>query len=115
MLCPNIFGDIISDECAMITGSAGMLPSASLNDSQFKLYEPAGSAPDIAGQNIANPVAQISRFLNASIASSVAAYDIELAVSKVPQQVNLPRIWPPIVRPLSTLKWAIRSHNILNS
>ncbi len=60
MLCSNIFGDIISDECAMITGSMGMLPSASLNESKFGLYEPAGgSAPDIAGKNIANPVAQI--------------------------------------------------------
>lgn len=60
LLCSNLFGDIISDECAMITGSMGMLPSASLNEQGFGLYEPAGgSAPDIAGKNIANPSAQI--------------------------------------------------------
>lgn len=60
LLCSNLFGDIISDECAMITGSIGMLPSASLNEKNFGLYEPAGgSAPDIQGKNIANPIAQI--------------------------------------------------------
>lgn len=60
LLCSNLFGDILSDECAMITGSMGMLPSASLNEQGFGLYEPAGgSAPDIAGKNIANPIAQI--------------------------------------------------------
>lgn len=51
LLCSNLFGDILSDECAMITGSMGMLPSASLNEQGFGLYEPAGgSAPDIAGK-----------------------------------------------------------------
>ena len=60
MLAGNMFGDIISDECAMITGSMGLLASASLNESGFGLYEPAGgSAPDIAGKGIANPIAQI--------------------------------------------------------
>lgn len=60
LLCSNLFGDILSDECAMITGSIGMLPSASLNEKKFGLYEPAGgSAPDIKGLNIANPIAQI--------------------------------------------------------
>ncbi len=60
LLCSNMFGDILSDECAMITGSMGLLPSASLGDGGFGLYEPAGgSAPDIAGKNIANPLAQI--------------------------------------------------------
>lgn len=60
LLCPNMFGDIISDEASMITGSLGMLPSASLSDGKFGLYEPSGgSAPDIAGQGIANPIAQI--------------------------------------------------------
>jgi 3-isopropylmalate dehydrogenase len=86
MLCSNIFGDIISDECAMITGSMGMLPSASLNESQFGLYEPAGgSAPDIAGKNIANPVAQIlsaALMLRYSLGEEAAAQDIEAAVSK---------------------------------
>ncbi|AVF76249.1 3-isopropylmalate dehydrogenase [Vibrio alginolyticus] len=86
MLCSNIFGDIISDECAMITGSMGMLPSASLNESKFGLYEPAGgSAPDIAGKNIANPVAQIlsaALMLRYSLGEETAAQDIEAAVSK---------------------------------
>ncbi len=60
VLCGNMFGDILSDEASMITGSLGMLPSASLSDGSFGLYEPAGgSAPDIAGQGIANPIAQI--------------------------------------------------------
>ncbi|AZP36243.1 3-isopropylmalate dehydrogenase [Candidatus Annandia adelgestsuga] len=63
ILCSNLFGDIISDECAMISGSIGMLPSASLNDNNFGIYEPAGgSAPDIAGKNISNPIAQILSF-----------------------------------------------------
>jgi len=60
VLCDNMFGDILSDEASMITGSIGMLPSASLSDGVFGLYEPAGgSAPDIAGKGIANPIAQI--------------------------------------------------------
>lgn len=60
LLCGNMFGDIISDEASMITGSLGMLPSASLTEGSFGLYEPAGgSAPDIAGKGIANPIAQI--------------------------------------------------------
>ncbi len=60
VLCPNMFGDILSDEAAMITGSLGMLPSASLREDDFGLFEPAGgTAPDIAGKGIANPVAQI--------------------------------------------------------
>ena len=60
LLCENMFGDILSDEASMITGSLGMLPSASLADGSFGLYEPSGgSAPDIAGQGIANPIAQI--------------------------------------------------------
>lgn len=86
MLCSNIFGDILSDECAMITGSMGMLPSASLNESNFGLYEPAGgSAPDIAGKNIANPVAQIlsaALMLRYSLGEEEAARSIEAAVSK---------------------------------
>ena len=60
MLCPNMFGDILSDEAAMITGSMGMLPSASVREDDFGLYEPAGgTAPDIVGKGIANPLAQI--------------------------------------------------------
>ncbi len=95
MLCSNIFGDIISDECAMITGSMGMLPSASLNESQFGLYEPAGgSAPDIAGKNIANPVAQIlsaALMLRYSLGEEAAACDIEQAVSRALEAGELTR------------------------
>ncbi|WP_301098147.1 3-isopropylmalate dehydrogenase [Otariodibacter sp.] len=87
LLCSNIFGDIISDECAMITGSMGMLPSASLNEQGFGLYEPAGgSAPDIAGKNIANPIAQIlsaAMMLRYSFNLDDAAKAIELAVQNV--------------------------------
>lgn len=60
ILTENMFGDILSDEASMVTGSIGMLASASLNDTKFGLYEPShGSAPDIAGQNIANPIATV--------------------------------------------------------
>ncbi|CAL4318780.1 3-isopropylmalate dehydrogenase [Buchnera aphidicola] len=60
ILCPNLIGDIISDECGILTGSIGMLSSASLNEKKFGLYEPAGgTAPDIQGKNLANPIAQI--------------------------------------------------------
>ena len=60
ILTENMFGDILSDEASMVTGSIGMLASASLNDSKFGLYEPShGSAPDIAGKNIANPIATV--------------------------------------------------------
>ena len=60
ILTENMFGDILSDEASMVTGSIGMLASASLNDSKFGLYEPShGSAPDIAGMDIANPIATI--------------------------------------------------------
>ncbi|GAA0475780.1 MULTISPECIES: 3-isopropylmalate dehydrogenase [Tatumella] len=86
LLCSNLFGDILSDECAMITGSMGMLPSASLNEQGFGLYEPAGgSAPDIAGQNIANPIAQIlslSLLLRYSLNAGDAADSIEQAVNR---------------------------------
>lgn len=86
VLCSNLFGDIISDECAMITGSMGMLPSASLNADGFGLYEPAGgSAPDIAGKNIANPIAQIlsaSMLLRFSLNQADAADAIERSVNK---------------------------------
>ena len=60
ILTENMFGDILSDEASMVTGSIGMLTSASLNDTKFGLYEPShGSAPDIAGQDIANPIATV--------------------------------------------------------
>lgn len=60
ILTENMFGDILSDEASMVTGSIGMLASASLNDTKFGLYEPShGSAPDIAGMDIANPIATV--------------------------------------------------------
>jgi len=60
ILTPNLFGDILSDQASMLTGSIGLLPSASLGEGSFGLYEPIhGSAPDIAGKNIANPIATI--------------------------------------------------------
>lgn len=87
LLCSNIFGDILSDECAMITGSMGMLPSASVNEKRFGLYEPAGgSAPDIAGKNIANPIAQIlsaALLLRYSFNEDNAAQAIEDAITQV--------------------------------
>ncbi len=86
LLCSNLFGDILSDECAMITGSMGMLPSASMNEQAFGLFEPAGgSAPDIAGKNIANPIAQIlsaALLLRYSLGADEAADAIEQAVNK---------------------------------
>ena len=83
----NIFGDILSDEAAMLTGSIGMLPSASLNESTKGLYEPChGSAPDIAGKNMANPLATIlsvAMMLRYTFANEEAAQRIETAVKKV--------------------------------
>jgi 3-isopropylmalate dehydrogenase len=87
ILAGNMFGDIISDEAAMITGSLGMLPSASLADGSFGLYEPSGgSAPDIAGQGIANPIAQIlslAMMLEFSFTMADAKTDIFNAVELV--------------------------------
>ena len=87
ILTENMFGDILSDEASMVTGSIGMLASASLNDSKFGLYEPSGgSAPDIAGQNIANPIATIlsaAMMLRYSFDLDKEADAIEQAVSQV--------------------------------
>jgi 3-isopropylmalate dehydrogenase len=84
MLCGNMFGDIISDEAAMLTGSMGLLASASINKDRFGLYEPAGgSAPDIAGKGIANPIAQIlsaAMMLRYSFGWDEAAAAIDRAV-----------------------------------
>jgi len=86
----NMFGDILSDEAAMLTGSIGMLPSASLNASNQGLYEPShGSAPDIAGQGIANPLATImsaAMMLRFSLNQAQAADRIEAAVGAVLEQ-----------------------------
>jgi len=83
----NMFGDILSDEAAMLTGSIGMLPSASLNAQGQGLYEPShGSAPDIAGKNLANPLATIlsaAMMLRFSLHQSAAADRIESAVQQV--------------------------------
>jgi 3-isopropylmalate dehydrogenase len=83
----NMFGDILSDEAAMLTGSIGMLPSASLNESNQGLYEPShGSAPDIAGKGVANPLATIlsaAMMLRYSLAQPEAADRIESAVKSV--------------------------------
>jgi 3-isopropylmalate dehydrogenase len=86
----NMFGDILSDEAAMLTGSIGMLPSASLNAANQGLYEPShGSAPDIAGKGIANPLATIlsaAMMLRFSLNQEAAAQRIENAVQKVLEQ-----------------------------
>ncbi|MCR5107219.1 MAG: 3-isopropylmalate dehydrogenase [Lachnospiraceae bacterium] len=87
ILTENMFGDILSDEASMVTGSIGMLASASLNDTSFGLYEPShGSAPDIAGQNKANPIATIlsaSMMLRFSLDLAMEADAIDRAVAIV--------------------------------
>ena len=87
ILTENMFGDILSDEASMVTGSIGMLSSASLNDSKFGLYEPShGSAPDIAGKDIANPIATIlsaAMMLRFTFDLDEEATAIEKAVEKV--------------------------------
>lgn len=86
----NLFGDILSDEAAMLTGSIGMLPSASLNAANQGLYEPShGSAPDIAGKNLANPLATIlsaAMLLRYSLGQHDQALRIEQAVQAVLEQ-----------------------------
>lgn len=90
ILTENMFGDILSDEASMVTGSIGMLSSASLNDTKFGLYEPSGgSAPDIAGKGIANPIATIlsaAMMLRYSFDLDKEADAIENAVKKVLEQ-----------------------------
>lgn len=87
ILTENMFGDILSDEASMVTGSIGMLASASLNDTKFGLYEPShGSAPDIAGKDIANPIATIlsaSMMLRYSFDLDAEADAVEAAVMQV--------------------------------
>lgn len=87
ILTENMFGDILSDEASMVTGSIGMLPSASLNDTKFGLYEPSGgSAPDIAGKDIANPIATIlsaAMMLRYSFDLDAEADAVEAAVKQV--------------------------------
>lgn len=87
ILTENMFGDILSDEASMVTGSIGMLSSASLNETKFGLYEPShGSAPDIAGQNKANPIATIlsaAMMLRYSLDLDKEADAVEAAVQQV--------------------------------
>lgn len=87
ILTENMFGDILSDEASMVTGSIGMLASASLNETKFGMYEPSGgSAPDIAGQNKANPIATIlsaAMLVRFSLDLDKEADAIEAAVKKV--------------------------------
>lgn len=86
----NLFGDILSDEAAMLTGSIGMLPSASLDANRKGMYEPChGSAPDIAGKGVANPLATIlsvAMMLRYTFGADAAAQDIETAVGRVLDQ-----------------------------
>ncbi len=90
ILTENMFGDILSDEASMVTGSIGMLSSASLNDTKFGLYEPShGSAPDIAGQDLANPIATIlsaAMMLRFTFDLDKEADAIEAAVKQVLQE-----------------------------
>ena len=92
MVTSNLFGDILSDEASMITGSIGMLPSASLGDTSLGLYEPIhGSAPDIAGKNLANPIATIlscAMMLKYSFKLEKEAEAIETAVKKALEDGN---------------------------
>ena len=89
MVCPNLFGDILSDQASMLTGSIGLLPSASLGAGKAGLYEPIhGSAPDIAGKDIANPIAGIlsaAMMLRYSLDRPSEADRIEAAVRRVLQ------------------------------
>lgn len=104
----NMFGDILSDEASMLTGSIGMLPSASLNERNFGLYEPIhGSAPDIAGKGIANPLATIlsaAMMLRYSFGLGEAADRVENAVKRVlAQGLRTGDIAGPGVTPIGTV------------
>jgi 3-isopropylmalate dehydrogenase len=107
MVTGNMFGDILSDAAAMLTGSIGMLPSASLDKDNKGMYEPChGSAPDIAGQGIANPLATIlsaAMMLRYSLAQNEAAEAIEKAVSDVlDQNLRTPDIFSEGMTKVST-------------
>ena len=103
----NLFGDILSDEAAMLTGSLGLLPSASLGDGAFGLYEPIhGSAPDLAGQGRANPIAAIlsaAMLLRHSFGDEAGAARIEAAVeAALDAGLRTPDIKTPGTTPVST-------------
>jgi 3-isopropylmalate dehydrogenase len=103
----NMFGDILSDEAAMLTGSIGMLPSASLNERHQGLYEPShGSAPDIAGRGVANPLATIlsvAMMLRYSLGRAEQADRVEAAVRRVlADGLRTPDIWSEGTRKVGT-------------
>ncbi|HEU0199364.1 MAG TPA: 3-isopropylmalate dehydrogenase [Burkholderiaceae bacterium] len=105
----NMFGDILSDEAAMLTGSIGMLPSASLNERNQGLFEPShGSAPDIAGKGVANPLATIlsaAMMLRYSFSKAEAAQRIESAVQKVlASGLRTPDVWSEGTRRVGTVE-----------
>ena len=106
ILTENMFGDILSDEASMVTGSIGMLASASLNETKFGLYEPIhGSAPDIAGQGIANPLATIlsaAMMLRYSLDEPEAAAAIEAAVNAALKTARTPDIYEDGFKKVST-------------
>jgi 3-isopropylmalate dehydrogenase len=107
MVTGNMFGDILSDVAAMLTGSLGMLPSASLNASAQGLFEPVhGSAPDIVGQNIANPLATIlsgAMMFRYSLSEVDIADRLERSVADVLRRFRTPDIMPPETNPELTL------------
>lgn len=103
----NMFGDILSDEASMLTGSIGMLPSASLDENNKGMYEPIhGSAPDIAGKGVANPLATMlsaAMMLRYSLNQDAAALRIEAAVKKVlAQGLRTPDIYQPDTKKVGT-------------
>jgi 3-isopropylmalate dehydrogenase len=107
MVTGNMFGDILSDEASMLTGSIGMLPSASMDANNKGLYEPShGSAPDIAGKDLANPLATIlsaAMLLRYSFDQEEAAQRIENAVKKVlAQGYRTADIYEPGTRRIGT-------------
>ena len=107
ILTGNLFGDILSDEASMLTGSIGMLPSASLGDSKLGIYEPVhGSAPDIAGKEIANPIATIlsvAMMLKYSFNLVKESEAIEASVKKVLDQgYRTPDIYSEGTKKIST-------------
>lgn len=109
LLCENMFGDILSDEVAAVTGSLGLLPSASLGEGRFGLYEPSGgTAPDIAGKGIANPIAQIlsaALLLRFSLGKEEAAAAIEGAVRRaIADGYRTGDIYSPGTKKVSTVE-----------
>lgn len=109
----NMFGDILSDEASVITGSLGLLPSASVRTDGFGLYEPVhGSAPDVAGKGLANPAATIlsaAMMLRQSFGMEEEAAAIEQAVQTVYEEGHCTAdLAGPGIRPMSTEQWAAR-------